>query len=167
MTAPHPLAAMPLCLALTLALALPACGGGQKQPSDNGDKSFDCDARRIAYIATNHFAGPEVGVVVDCAERGPRIKRWVVIDEDGGKSTNEHSLTTAEFEDLWEKVDSTGWRNLTDCDNPEMVEGDPLYRFGIKQQDDATSLTCGGKTLPFPYDRLTNELDLLVAQYSL
>ena len=158
-----------LALATLASVALLCTGCGGAKGADNGGQvnNFDCDDRRIAYIASNHFAGRQVGVVVDCAERGPRIKRWVVIDEEGGKKTGEHSLTPEQFDELWGKVDSTGWRNLIDCDNPEAAEGDPLYRFGIKQQEETISLTCGGKTLPFPYDRLTNELDLLVAQYGL
>lgn len=143
------------------------CGGGQKPTNDTEVGDFKCRDRRVAYIATGHFAGPEVRVVVDCAERGPRIKRRVALDDKGGEQTGEHSLSVAQFNDLWEKIESTGWRNLDDCDNPSASEGDPAYKFGIKDENGAASLACAGKELPFPFDRLLNELDLLVAEHGL
>jgi hypothetical protein len=160
-------------------LATGGCGGAKGGGGAAEQYDFDCRNRRMAYIATGHFAGPEVGVVVDCAERGPRIKRWVVMDvqageqtgeqagEQAGRQTNQHSLTAREFDRLWEKFDSTGWRMLGDCDNPAAVEGDPAYKFGIQDHNGSVSLACAGKTLPFPFDRMLNELDLLVAQYGL
>lgn len=155
-------------LAAGLALvALPACGGGQDKQVLTENAEFKCRQRRVAYIATGHFAGREVGVVADCAERGPRIRRWIVIDDAGGKQTGEHSLSVRQFNTLWEKIDSTGWRNLEDCEQTEPREGEPGYKFGIKDDNGAISLACAGRQLPFPFDRLANELDLLVAEHGL
>ena len=163
MTAPR----LSVIVAVALVSLALGCGGSQNQGVSEDVRNFECANRRVAYIATGHFAGPEVGVVIDCAERGPRIKRWVVIDDSGGKETGEHSLTVRQFNDLWEKVDSTGWQNLSDCDNPDAGEGDPAYKFGIQDQNGSVSLACDGKQLPFPYDRLLNEIDLLVAEHGL
>ena len=160
-------AGMAAVFAVVLACLAPGCGGGQSRGAAEDVRNFQCRNRRVAYIATNHFAGPEVGVVIDCAERGPRVKRWVVIDDSGGKQTGEHSLTARVFDDLWEKIESTGWHNLGDCDNPGAGEGDPAYKFGIQDENGSVSLACEGKELPFPFDRLLNELDLLVAEHGL
>lgn len=162
-----PLAAVTALLSAALVLPLNGCGSSQKSAMDPGAADFKCRDRRIAYIATGHFAGPEVRVIVDCAERGPRISRVVKLDDKGGEQTGEHSLTVAQFNTLWEKVESTGWRNLSDCDNPAAEEGDPAYKFGIKDENGASSLACAGKELPFPFDRLLNEIDLLVAEHGL
>jgi hypothetical protein len=154
----------PAVLAALAALA--ACGGPQKSAADSsGDRDFQCKERRIAYIVTGSFAGPEVGVVVDCAERGPRIMKWQVIGVAGDKKTMESSLSEGEFQELWQRVESTGWRHLGNCDNPEAVEGDPRYKIGIADESQSVSLECDGKELPFPYDRIVNELDLKAAEY--
>lgn len=144
-----------------------ACGGSQSTgPQSTDEQEFLCKERRIAYIVTGSFAGPEVGVVVDCAERGPRIMKWQVLSKDGDKKTMQHSLGAGEFNALWERVESTGWRHLGDCDNPEAVEGDPAYKIGVKDESLAVSMECAGKELPFPYNRLVNELDLKAAEYA-
>ena len=154
-------------LAAAIAVALAGCGGKTAPKESEYNKNFACKDRQVAYIATNVFAGPQVGVVVDCAERGPRIKRWVVIDENGGKKTGDKSLTAIEFDELWEKIESTGWRNLSDCENPNAAEGDPAYRYRISDAEQTVNLACAGNELPFPFNRMTNELDLIVAKYGL
>lgn len=149
-----------------LALFVVACGG-KASGKKRADGAFSCDDRRVAYIGTGLFAGPEVGVVISCAERGPQIRRWVVLDESGSKQDGARSLTPGEFDELWTKIDGTGWHNLSDCDNPNAGDGDPSYKIGIKNQQMAVSLSCTGNPLPFPFDRIVNELDLLVGKYSL
>ncbi len=150
---------------MILALLTTACGGKQTTTTRADLENFDCKERRAAYVATGTFAGREVGVVIDCAERGPRVKKWRLLGEGDDRKTIEHSLTPGEFDTLWEKLESTGWRQLEDCDNPDAVEGDPEYKIGIKDHALAVAVTCAGKELPFPYNRLVNELDLKVAEY--
>jgi hypothetical protein len=149
-----------------VALVAAGCGGSQKAAASDDDRNFQCKDRRIAYIVTGSFAGPEVGVVVDCAERGPRIMKWQVVGVTGDKQTMAHSLTTGEFHELWQRIESTGWRHLSNCNNPEAVDGDPKYKIGIQDESLSVSLDCDGKELPFPYDRIVNELDLKAAEYS-
>jgi hypothetical protein len=149
-----------------VALVLAGCGGSQKASvAAADDREFQCKNRRMAYIVTGSFAGPEVGVVVDCAERGPRIMKWQVIGVAGDRKTMERSLSPGEFHELWQRVESTGWRHLGNCDNPEAVDGDPRYKIGIQDDNLSVSLECDGKVLPFPYDRIVNELDLKAAEY--
>lgn len=151
---------------LVLAALWAACGGADKGPAQPAaGPEFACKDRRAAYIVTGSFAGPEVGVVMDCAEVGPRISKWIVLDEDGDRRTMEHSLTPGEFDALWDKIESTGWRHLGDCDNPQAAEGDPAYKIGVKDHVLAVTMNCAGKELPFPYNRLVNELDLKAAEY--
>lgn len=159
----HTAAGLALVIAL---LAQVACGGSQKRAAASSDEQeFQCKDRRVAYIVTGSFAGPEVGVVVDCAEHGPRIHKWVVLTVQGDRKTMEHSLTPAEFDELWKRIESTGWRHLGDCDNPAAVEGDPEYKIGVKDDVLSKSMVCHGKELPFPYNRMVNELDLKAAEY--
>lgn len=141
------------------------CGGGQRGGASGAEDAFACKDRRVAYIVTGSFAGPEVGVALDCAERGPRIYKWVVAEKGGNKDTQEHSLSPGEFDAVWEKIDSTGWRNLGDCENPGAGEGDPVYKIGIQDHNNTASVTCAGKTLPFPFAGIVNELDLKVAEH--
>lgn len=144
-----------------------ACGGKARGSGESmSQDEFQCKDRRVAYIVTGSFAGPELGVIIECEGRGPRISKWHVLSSEGDKKTMDHSLTPEEFDTLWEKIESTGWRNLGDCNNPEAVEGDPVYKIGIKDDSMSVSMTCEGKELPFPYNRLVNELDLKAAEYA-
>ena len=61
--------------------ALAACGGRQNQ-ADREAHQFECRDRSATYKASKHIAGEEIGVALDCAESGPRIKRWKV-DKNG------------------------------------------------------------------------------------
>lgn len=159
--------AMSLMSFMVVALGSAGCGGRPAAGSGSDEPAieFECKDRRVAYIVTGGFAGPEVGVVMDCASTGPRIHKWVVLNEEGDKKTLEHSLDPDSFDEVWEKIESTGWRNLSDCDNPEAGPGDPEYKIGVKDHTLAVSMSCVGKTLPFPYNRVVNELDLIVAQF--
>ena len=134
-----------------------------EKPTETSD--FECKERRAAYIATGGFAGKEAGVLLDCQEHGPRIESWRALD-GGGKKTSEHSIEPREFDDLWSEIEATGWRNLGDCDKTEAGEGEATYKIGVKDETHSSSLTCAGKELPFPYNRLIDSLDLLAGKYS-
>ncbi|MCG8420171.1 MAG: hypothetical protein MJE77_19750 [Proteobacteria bacterium] len=127
---------------------------------------FECNERRAAYILRGGFTGYEVGVAIDCDKSGPRVYTWQLAAENDTRATREHSLSPGEFDRIWQAIESTGWRNLGDCNNPHAEEGDPTYKIGIKDHSIANSMACSGKALPFPYNRLVDELDLVSAKYS-
>ena len=108
---------------------------------------------------THHLAGNELGVEVDCAVEGPRIRRWRV-DRDGNRSEDAHSLTPVQFDALWKDVDATGWPNLRSCSNGSHDKRDPLYRFTIKDDVAHAAFQCQARAMPFPYSGLVDPLDL-------
>jgi len=138
-----------------------ACGGGQHRDSDDELASFDCDGRMVGYVARGTMAAAEVGIAVDCAERGPRIVRWQV-QSDGTRAEDSHSLSTGEFDTLWRKIDATGWRDLGDCES----SGDnaPTYSFCFKQADQSNTADCQSDDPPFPWHTIRDELDTIAAR---
>src|SRR5258706_7373039 len=96
-----------------LIAALVACSSAQKQ-ADREAQSFNCRERAASYIATKHIAGEEIGVLIDCATNGPRIKRWKT-DKTGQHVEDERALTPGDFDKTWREIDGTGWANLKDC----------------------------------------------------
>lgn len=147
--------------------ALCACGGGAKSTGGgDGYTSFKCYERRVTYSVNGGFAGAEVGVSIECAESGSvKLVKWRT-DEDGTEDTDTFPLEQWEFDELWKKIDSTGWRHLDEeCDNPDAVDGDPVYQFEIADAMASNAMMCEGTELPFPYDRLVNELDLKAAAF--
>ena len=137
-----------------------ACGGGQHKDDDEV-ASFDCDGRMVGYVAHGTMAAAEVGVAVDCAERGPRIVRWQV-QSDGTRAEDSHSMTTGEFDVLWRKIDAMGWRDLADCDGSG--GNAPTYSFSFKQADQSSSCECQHTDPPFPWHTILDELDRIAAQ---
>ena len=85
--------------------------------------------------------------------------------DDGNRQASDDSISTAEFDEFWESIEATGWRNLGDCAETEPKEGEPTYKIGVKDESQAVSMTCTGRVLPFPYNRLVDSMDLLAAQY--
>lgn len=142
-----------------------ACGPSQPDaagPSDLAD--FECNDRRAEYMVVGGFVAPEAGVIVRCDGNNPRLTKWRLDGDDRIEST--HRLSGAQFDTLWKKIDSTGWRHLEDeCNNPAAVDGDPVYTIDIGDHAVDKALLCPGKELPFPYDRLVNELDLRAAGF--
>jgi len=135
-----------------------ACGGARPQLRDD-DEVFACRERAASYLLIGGLAGAEVGVSIDCAERGPRVRRWVV-DQRGGRDERSRSLAPDSFDEIWERLDGAGWRHTSDCaaaDSPT----DPVYTFDFKDASGAASFSCAGRgELPFPYHGLVDELDL-------
>lgn len=150
-----------------LALLAGACGGGaQAGRSMEQSADFECRDRRVEYLLAGGFVALEAGVSVTCQGGDVRLETWRVTDKQGTTKRKAHALSQEDFNELWAKIESTGWRNLGDCDNPDAAEGDPLYVIDIADVDHNVSLNCSGKgTLPFPYDRLVNELDLKAAGF--
>ncbi|HLU67041.1 MAG TPA: hypothetical protein VKZ63_12235 [Kofleriaceae bacterium] len=151
----------PLMLVATAALA---CGGQQRARGGGGASgTFECFSRRAEYMVVGAFVAPEAGVSMLCDGDRPRLVVWRV-DASGQRSEESHELTEQQFESTWEQIDSTGWRYLDrTCDNPQALKGDPIYTIDLADDRTTASLTCTGKELPFPYDRLVNELDLRAA----
>ena len=134
-----------------------ACGGKQHGGGTEDLSMFQCKERAAEYIVVGGMAGEELGVALDCAEAGPRVRRWKVA-HDGTRDDASRSLTPGEFDDYWGRINSVGWANLTDCG--KAAKGDPVYTFDVKDQNNTASFSCSGRgELPFPYNALVNELD--------
>lgn len=152
--------------ALAVALLAGGCGGSQAGArADRGLDDFSCDQRRIEYLVAGGFVADEAGVSVECSNDDPRITKWH-LGGGGERVSATNQLSADQFEALWSKVDSTGWRHLDEeCHNPGAAEGDPVYSIEVVDHSTRRSYTCTGKELPFPYDRLVNELDLRAAGF--
>ena len=144
-------------------LGAAACGGGQRGGGDSDEDRarFDCNERMVGYLARGSIAADEIGVAVDCAERGPRLVRWRV-EKDGTRTDDARSLTTGEFDALWRKMDQTGWRDLGDCNANS--DDAPIYTFSFKTAEQATTCECQHTDPPFPYHTILDELDKMASQ---
>ena len=150
---------------MKLALALvvcAACGGSQKQV-DSEREPFNCKDRSVSYVAAKSMGGDEVGVSMDCKEGGPRILRWRT-DKLGSRQNDAHPITPSQFDQTWKEIDGTGWPNLHDCANGSLEKGDPVYQFDIKDDENTASFSCQTRVMPYPYNDITDPLDLLSQQ---
>lgn len=161
---------LPLCIgAAAVAVALAACGGAQHQAAHAGDaEPIQCKGRHADYAVVGGFVAPESGVEITCKDGVARVVAWRMENKAGKRHSRSRRLGEAEFEKAWQGVEDTGWRNLSDCNNANAGKGDPVYTFHISDLDKHISVTCRGKsqTLPFPYDRLVTQFDLLSGSIS-
>jgi hypothetical protein len=134
------------------------CGGGQRERIARDAQRFDCRGRRASYSVVHHLAGDEIGVQIDCADAGPRIKRW----RSGNAGTQEdaRSITPGEFDRVWREIDGTGWPNLRDCSNGTGGRHDPIYVFDIKDDQNQAAFQCQSQSMPYPYNAIVDPLDL-------
>lgn len=145
--------------AAAIVVVLGACGGAQRgEGSDSGEAGgFDCKDRMAGYVAHGTLGADEIGVAIDCGERGPRLIRWRV-ESDGTRAEDARGLTPGQFDTLWRKVDDTGWRNLQDCNGGG--DHDPVYTFSFKDWTGAASFECRSADPPYPYHTILDELDV-------
>jgi hypothetical protein len=147
---------------LIIIAALAACGGRQQQ-ANREMQDFDCRERSATYVATKHIAGDEIGVILDCAEGGPRIRRWRT-DKNAKRDSDEQPLSPGDFDKTWREIDATGWANLTNCSNGSLEKSDPVYVFEIKDDTNKASFECQTREVPYPYNDITDALDLMAAR---
>ncbi len=142
-----------------------ACSKQGGNTANSRDLSqFECNDRRAEYMVAGGFGAEEAGISMVCDGENPRIQKWRVEEGERSESTNE--LTAEQFDDVWKKIDSTGWRHLgEDCNNAQAESDDPAYVIDVGDHAKNNSFSCEGKTLPFPYDRIVNELDLRAAGF--
>jgi hypothetical protein len=141
---------------------LVACGGTNKQVQRE-QQAFDCKDRYATYIVVGDISGDERGVQLDCAEAGPRIKRWKT-DKNGKREEDSRNVTPGQFETAWTQIQGTGWENLHDCANGTLGKRDPVYQFDIKDDQNKASFSCQTREVPYPYFDITNPLDQLAMQ---
>lgn len=147
---------------ISIAIALTACGGAQRR-ADEESQSFNCKERMASYIASKHIGGDEIGVQMDCETNGPRIKRWRT-SKDGQRVEDEHALKPGDFDRAWKEIDGTGWAYLKDCANGSLDKRDPVYVFDVKDDTQKASFQCQTREVPYPYNDITDVLDLLASQ---
>ncbi|HEU4734277.1 MAG TPA: hypothetical protein VFT22_40575 [Kofleriaceae bacterium] len=136
-----------------------ACGGSQREQVAREAQPFQCRNRVASYVVAHHLAGDELGVQIDCAQAGPRIKRWRS-DKLGNRQEDAHSLTPGEFDSVWKEIDGTGWPNLHDCTNGTAGKQDPIYTFDVKDDQNQASFQCQSQSMPYPYNDIVDPLDL-------
>jgi len=141
---------------------LAACSGRQNQ-ANREMQEFECHDRRASYVAIKHIAGEELGVLIDCAETGPRIKRWK-IEKSGQRLEDERAITPSDFNKVWKEIDGTGWALLKNCANGSLDKRDPVYQFDIKDDTNKATFECQTREVPYPYNDITDALDLMAAQ---
>src|SRR5437016_4325222 len=98
-----------------LAALAAACGSDRKQ-IERDRQRFECRQRSASYTAVKHISGDEIGVLIDCAEAGPRIKRWKS-DKQGTRQEDVRNITPGAFDTAWKEIEGTGWPYLKDCAN--------------------------------------------------
>ena len=138
--------------------ALAACGGRQSD-ADREAQRFSCRDRSATYVAIKHLAGEELGVHIDC-ENGPHIHRWRK-DKGGQKVEDDHPITPVAFDKTWKEIEGTGWQNLKDCSNGSLEKADPVYEFDIKDDSNKAAFKCQTREVPYPYNDITDALDVL------
>jgi hypothetical protein len=160
--------------AAAAALMAVACGPSTPRRRAAGSSAdFECRGRRAEYMVVGGFVAPEAGISMICDHERPMLTVWRV-DQGESRSERDHPLSPGQFDDTWEKIDSTGWRYLDkDCPGStaqkKVKKGrapDPLYTIDVGDHSVNASFTCGAKELPFPYNQLVNELDLLAAGFA-
>lgn len=137
---------------------LAGCGGAAAEARRNA-QDFECKDRLVSYIVSHHMAGDELGVQMDCAEAGPRIKRWRTA-KTGQRQEDTHGMTPGEFDKVWREVDGTGWRYLKDCANGTLGKQDPVYVFDIHDDVDKATFQCQSQSMPYPYNDIVDPLDV-------
>ena len=145
-----------------LCAALFACGGQNKQIAEEM-QSFKCRERSAAYNAVKTISADEIGVLMDCAAGGPRIKRWKTL-KNGQHLEDTRGMTPGEFDKTWTEIDGIGWPYLHDCPNGTLLKSDPVYTFDIKDDTNKASFACQTHEVPYPYFDITNALDLAANQ---
>jgi hypothetical protein len=140
-------------------LLVAGCGGAQKEQAMREAQDFACKDRIVSYVVSHHMGGDELGVQMDCAEAGPRIKRWRV-DKNGTRQDDAHALTPGEFDKVWREVDGTGWPNLKDCANGTAGKQDPVYVFDIKDDQNQATFQCQSMSMPYPYNGIVDPMDV-------
>ena len=150
-----------LGIAAALAVCTPGsgCGAARREQLARESQRFDCRGRRASYVATHHLGGDELGVQIDCADAGPRIKRWRT-DKSGTRLEDARGLTPGEFDKVWQEIDGTGWTYLHDCGNGTGGKHDPIYVFDIKDDQHQASFQCQSQSMPYPYNDIVDPLDL-------
>lgn len=144
-----------------VSLLLLSCGGAGKAKTTTVNlDDFECKDRSMSYTVVGGFAADESGVSMQCADTGaPTILKWRL--DGGDRQEKTFPLSAQQFDDVWAKIDSTGWRHLDEeCNNPDATPDDPAYTMKVGDHAMNVDLACAGKTLPFPFDRIVNELDL-------
>lgn len=150
---------------LVLILLAAGCGGraAGAPASDPGAADFECNGRRAEYMVVGGLVAPEAGVTMDCGP-SPRLVKWrSEAGQEQIRST--HALTAEQFDSTWEKIDATGWRFLARTCPGVAAKARPIYTIDVGDSATSVSLSCAGVELPFPYDRLVNELDLRAAGF--
>ncbi|HWU90691.1 MAG TPA: hypothetical protein VN253_25670 [Kofleriaceae bacterium] len=135
------------------------CGASAAEQARREAQDFQCHDRAASYTATRHMAGDEIGVQIDCAAAGPRIKRWKT-DRNGARIEDARSLTPNEFDRVWRELAGTGWENLKDCTTGTLGKQDPVYVFDVRDDQNQATFQCQTKTLPFPYNGIADPLDV-------
>ncbi|MBA3540598.1 MAG: hypothetical protein H0T79_13390 [Deltaproteobacteria bacterium] len=141
-----------------LLLVLVVACGGQKDQVRREQQDFSCRERIASYTVAHHMGG-DIGVQLDCAEAGPRIKRWKT-DQKGGHKEDARAITPGEFDTIWKEIDGTGWPNLRDCRNGTDGKNDPLYVFDIKDDQNKATFSCQSQSMPYPYNGIVDPLDM-------
>ena len=143
------------------AVLVVSCGNPHKDTlRENAE--FECNDRAVSYVVMGSLTAAEVGVMVDCAEHGPRVVRWTVTKE-GNRDEYQGSLGVNEFDRMWEKIDGAGWRYLKDCEGTGQP-GDPVFNFDVKDWNGQAAFTCtNAGPLPYPYNTIVDELDFKAA----
>jgi hypothetical protein len=143
-------------------IAIAGCSGAQRR-ADEESQYFSCRERSVSYIASKHIGGDEIGVQMDCEANGPRILRWRT-DKSGHRVADERALKPSDFDKAWKEIDGTGWAYLKDCANGSLDPRDPVYVFDIKDDQQKATFQCQTRVVPYPYNDISDTLDLLASQ---
>ena len=145
-----------------LLAVLASCGGTSAQVKRE-QQAFACKDRMATYTVVHDISGDERGVQLDCAEAGPRVKRWKT-DKNGTRQEDSRNITPGQFDTAWKEVAGTGWENLKDCTNGTLEKRDPVYQFDVKDDENKSSFSCQTREVPYPYFDITHPLDLAASQ---